>query len=45
MKGTGELPTGTDQKPVQADIPSEKLTVITGSKEREANLKCDIEQL
>jgi len=34
MTGTDELPTGTDQKPVQANSPSEKLTVVTGSKKR-----------
>lgn len=44
MKGTGELVTGTDQMPVQANTPFEKITVSTGSKERETNLKCDIHQ-
>lgn len=44
MEGTGELLTGTGQMPVQANTPFEKLTVTTGSKKRETNLKCDIQQ-
>lgn len=38
MKGTGELVTGTDQMPVQANTPFEKITVSTGSKEEKQTL-------
>lgn len=44
MKGTGELLTGTDQMPVEENTSFEKLTVTTGSKKRETNLKRDIQQ-
>lgn len=45
MKGPGKLPTGTDQKQVQVNIASRKLTVITGSKKTESSPKGNAKQL